>query len=109
MAEVQVRVNGRSYAVGCEDGQEEHVQTLAAVFDKHVAEVAREVGHLGDTRLFLLGALLLADELAETRGALTSASADLAQTTADHDRGETRAIAALEAAARRVEELAKTA
>ena len=109
MAEVQVRVNGRSYVVGCEDGQEQHVQTLAQVFDKHVAEVARDVGQLGETRLFLLGALLMADELAETRGTLAAASADLAQTSADSGRDESRAIAALESAAKRIEALAKSA
>ena len=29
MATINVEVNGRSYAVGCEDGQEEHVRNLA--------------------------------------------------------------------------------
>ena len=102
MAEVQVRVNGRSYAVGCEDGQEEHVQSLAKVFDEHVTQVAGEVGQLGETRLFLLGALLLADELSETRGALAASSAD-------QGRGEGRAIALLESAAKRIEALSKSA
>ncbi len=109
MAEVQVRVNGRSYVVGCEDGQEQHVQGLAEVFNHHVTEVARDVGQLGETRLFLLGALLLADELAETRNALAAASSDLAKTSASHGRGESRAIAALDAAAKRLEALAKSA
>ena len=109
MAEVQVRVNGRSYVVGCEDGQEAHVQTLAQVFDKHVAEVARDVGQLGETRLFLLGALLMADELAETRGRLAAASAELAQVQAERGRAEGKAIAALEQAARKIESLAAKA
>ena len=109
MAEVQVRVNGRSYLVGCEDGQEEHVQSLAAIFDRHVSEVAKDVGQLGETRLFLLGALLLADELSEAQGRLSSATADLARSSADQGRGETHAVAALEAAAKRIEALAKSA
>ena len=109
MGEVTVRVNGRAYQVGCQDGQEDHVRSLAQVFDSHVGEVARDVGQLGETRLLLLGALMLADQLAETRGDLAAAAADLAQIQANHVRGESRAAAALESAARRIEALAAKA
>lgn len=69
MATVTVEINGRPYAVGCADGQEERVRTLAAQFDGHVRQVAGEVGHVGDIRLFLMAGLLLADELYEVRAA----------------------------------------
>ncbi len=109
MAEVQVRVNGRLYHVGCQDGQEEHVRSLAEIFSTHVGSVTRDVGQLGETRLFLLGALMLADELAETRGELAAASAGLAQVQSDYLRGESRAVAALDAASRKIEALATKA
>lgn len=109
MGEVSVRVNGRAYPVGCEDGQEQHVLSLARMFDEHVGQVARDVGQLGETRLFLLGALLLADELAETRGRLAAAGADLAKAQAGAAGGEQRAVAALEAAAKRIEAMAAKA
>lgn len=67
MATVTVEVNGRPYAVGCADGQEDRVRMLARQFDDHVRNVAAEVGHVGDIRLFLMAALLLADELHEAR------------------------------------------
>lgn len=67
MATVTVEVNGRPYAVGCADGQEDRVRMLARQFDDHVRHVAGEVGHVGDIRLFLMAALLLADELHEAR------------------------------------------
>jgi len=107
MAEVSVRVNNRPYPVGCEDGQEQHVLGLAQIFDAHVSQVARDVGQLGETRLFLLGALLLADELAETRGRLAAASADLERAEAELAQGERRAVAVLESAARKIEAMAK--
>ena len=109
MAEVQVRVNGRVYAVGCEDGQEQHVLELASLFDAQVAQVAGQVGQLGETRLFLLGALLLADELAEARGRLQSASADLEQLSADRLKLEGRTVELLEQAAETIEQLAAKA
>ncbi len=109
MAEVNVRVNGRIYAVGCEDGQEDHVVGLAEIFDRHVSQVARDVGQLGETRLFLLGALLLADELAETRSALAAAADDLARAQSEQARSEQVAVAVIEKAAVRLEALASTA
>ncbi len=107
MGEVSVRVNGRPYPVGCEDGQEQHVLALAQLFDQHVTQVARDVGQLGETRLFLLGALLLADELAETRGRLASMGSDLEKAGQGRGDGERRALAALTMAAERIEALAK--
>lgn len=67
MATVTVEINGRPYAVGCADGQEERVRILAKQFDVHVRQVASDVGHVGDIRLFLMAALVLADELHEVR------------------------------------------
>ena len=67
MATVTVEINGRPYAVGCADGQEDRVRILAKQFDGHVRQVAGEVGHVGDIRLFLMAGLMLADELHEVR------------------------------------------
>nr|WP_314527284.1 cell division protein ZapA [uncultured Brevundimonas sp.] len=67
MATVTVDVNGRPYAVGCADGQEERVRILAKQFDNQVRAVAQDVGQVGDLRLFLMSALILADELHEAR------------------------------------------
>ncbi|HAJ04370.1 MAG TPA: cell division protein ZapA, partial [Brevundimonas sp.] len=39
MATVTVEINGRPYAVGCADGQEERVKQLAAQFAGHVSSV----------------------------------------------------------------------
>ena len=75
MATVTVDINGRPYAVGCADGQEERVRVLAKQFDDHVRQVAGEVGHVGDIRLFLMAGLLLADELHEARLAVPAVSA----------------------------------
>jgi cell division protein ZapA len=81
MATVTVEINGRPYAVGCADGQEERVRILAKQFDGHVRQVAGEVGHVGDIRLFLMAGLLLADELHEARLANPSAEPTAAATT----------------------------
>ena len=104
MATVTVEVNGRQYAVGCEDGQEDHVRDLAAEFDARVREMEQQVGSVGELRLFLMAALVTADELHEARQRGTSGRAFAAP---DPARVEAKAAAALENAARRLEALAE--
>jgi cell division protein ZapA len=105
MAQINIEINGRPYAVGCEDGQEPHLLELAKMFDHQVRQVSRDMGQLGDTRLFMMGALLLADELADARARLSSQQQELARLQSERARLETRAVSALEVAARRIEAL----
>jgi cell division protein ZapA len=106
MAQVSVEVNGRAYLIGCEDGQEQRLGELAALVDVQVRQVARDVGALGETRLLLMGSLLMADELGDLRAQLEALRAELAESRADKGRAELAAVAALEAAAARLERLA---
>ena len=64
--QVSVKINNRTYQVGCEEGQAEHVEKLASYLDRRVAELAGEVGQVGDARLLVMASLLIADELADT-------------------------------------------
>jgi len=67
MAVVDVTVNGRSYQVACDDGQEPHLLELARLIDGRIAELARDMGQVGDARLILMAGLLIADELTDAR------------------------------------------
>lgn len=102
MATVTVEINGRPYAVGCADGQEERVRILAKQFDVHVRQVASDVGHVGDIRLFLMAALVLADELHEVRMNATPATPGAAAPATDNGVAE-----ALNAVAARIEKIAQ--
>ncbi|MDQ0465138.1 cell division protein ZapA [Caulobacter ginsengisoli] len=106
MAQLTVQINGRPYVVGCEDGQERHLAELAKLFDQQVRQVSQDVGQLGDTRLFLMGALLLADELADLRLRQNAMQSELAKAQTEQARVEVKAAAALENAAKRIEKLA---
>jgi cell division protein ZapA len=107
MATVTVEVNARAYVVGCEDGQEAHVEALARQFDAAVREVGGQVGQVGELRLFLMAALLTADELADARNRLAEAEAALEGYQADETASQLRAAQALDAAAQRIEALAE--
>lgn len=106
MATVTVQVNGNPYSVGCEDGQETHVEALARQFDRQVGEVSAAVGRVGDVRLFLMAALMTADELLDARSRLAQAQSELARLQSDRARAEARAAQALDAAADRIDALA---
>ncbi|TAL30201.1 cell division protein ZapA [Phenylobacterium sp.] len=106
MAQINIDVNGRPYAVGCEDGQEHHLQELAKIFDHQVRQVSQDMGQLGDTRLFLMGALLLADELLDAKNRLAALQVEVGRLQADRARLETKAVSALEGAAIKIEKLA---
>jgi cell division protein ZapA len=73
MGLVTVKVNGRDFSLSCEDGQEPRIRRLAQLVESRVAEFAANLGQVGDARLILLAALVLADELAETSEALQRA------------------------------------
>ncbi|RZJ42961.1 MAG: cell division protein ZapA [Brevundimonas sp.] len=103
MATVTVEINGRPYAVGCADGQEERVRALAGQFDGHVRQVAGEVGHVGDLRLFLMAGLLLADELTEARNNSGAAAPATEPAVATND----GVAEALNAVAARLEKIAQ--
>lgn len=106
MAQLTIEINGKPYVVGCQDGQEQKLRDLAAVLDGHVRDVAGNIGQLGETRLLLMGALLLADDLEEARARLARAHEDLGRVQSDYARAEARAAMALDSAARRIEALA---
>jgi len=79
LAKVQIEINGRRYAIGCDEGQEDHVLRLARYFDEHVKRLASSVGQIGDQRLFLMGALIVADEMYDLKVRLDKAEAEIAR------------------------------
>ena len=67
MAQVTVKVNGYAYTVGCEDGQESHLQAMSTQVDGRIDSIKALGGNAGEARLLLLAALLMADEIHDLR------------------------------------------
>ena len=70
MAEVVVKVNGRDFPLSCADGQEGRTRRLAQYVDSKIGDFAKSLGQVGELRLLLLAALVIADELSDTGEAL---------------------------------------
>jgi cell division protein ZapA len=65
MSHVSVTISGRQYRMACEDGQEGHLMKLAAELDKRIGDLRERFGEIGDMRLTVMAAIMVADELSE--------------------------------------------
>jgi cell division protein ZapA len=70
MAQVKVVVSGRTFRMGCRDGEEGRVRDLAAEIDAYVQKIRGGSKTLQDDRLFLMAAIVMADQLWEARDEL---------------------------------------
>jgi cell division protein ZapA len=78
MAHVSVTINGRQYRMACDDGQEEHLLRLADDVNGKVDQLKGAFGEIGDTRLTVMAAIMVADELADVKRRLRQAEAEVA-------------------------------
>src|SRR2546430_15618746 len=110
---VNVTVNQRSYAIACDDGEEDHLRELAAHVDSKVGELLATVGQVGEQRLLLMATLLIADTHFETVALLEKRTQEIAALTESKDELarrlaelEEKSVIALDGAAKRIDELA---
>ena len=106
---VNVMVNGRAYTIACDDGEEGHLKELANHVDVKAREVLASVGQVGDVRMLLMAALLIADEHHDMSGKVASGTAGEGEKQTLHLRAEAAESAAadvLESAAKRLEDIA---
>jgi cell division protein ZapA len=114
MSQVSVTINGRQFRMACEDGQEGHLMNLARELDNRIDRLRTKFGEIGDTRLTVMAAITVADELAEAGQRIKRLEEELAtlQNTqiaiSNRNRAAQAAIAAaLSKAAERVESITK--
>jgi cell division protein ZapA len=114
MSQVNVTINGRQFRMACEDGQEGHVADLARDLDARIENLRAKFGEIGDTRLTVMAALTVADELAEMGLRMKRLEQELAAlqdarvAAADRNKTAQAAVAAaLAAAAERIENVTR--
>lgn len=111
MPQVNVLMNGRTYTVACDEGEEEHVKELGQVLDKRVGELSSSVGQVGDARLLLMAGLTIADELNESLARIRERDREIAALRAGApfqaiQEAEERVTEVLQTAASRIETIA---
>jgi cell division protein ZapA len=114
MSQVSVTINGRQFRMACEDGQEGHLVELARELDSRISGLRAKFGEIGDTRLTVMAAITVADELAEASHRIRRLEEELAAlqdarvSASDRSKAAQASIAsALSAAAERVEDITK--
>jgi cell division protein ZapA len=65
MAQVNVSINGRQYRMACEDGQEDHLRSLAKALEERIGTLRGQFGEIGDARLMVMAAMTVADDAME--------------------------------------------
>ena len=114
MTQVNTTIAGRQFRLACEDGQEDHLQMLAHDLDQRIIDLRRKFGEIGDTRLTVMVALTLADELREAEHKMrlmqeeVQALQDARVVASDRAKAASTAVAgAFNSAAERIETITK--
>ena len=100
MAQDDVSVNGQSYRIACEDGQEDRLVALATKVDEKVLDLVNQIGQVGSNRLLVMAALIIADELVDLKNEAGS-SQELADNSNQQD-----TVLALQEITKRIENIA---
>ncbi|MEM8877813.1 MAG: cell division protein ZapA [Pseudomonadota bacterium] len=106
MADVSVTIGGRSFRMACGDGEEQHLVGLAADLDHRITRLREHFGEVGDTRLLIMAALTLSDELSEQKRKNSSAEEEMQILRTAHRDILTRTTGAEDAIAKRIDALA---
>ena len=114
MAQVTVMIDGKAFRMACEDGQEHHLESLAAHLDDRINTMRKSFGEIGDLRLTVMAALMICDELHEARESVKASETVMAarelalQDASSLNSGREREIAgAIDQLAQRVERITR--
>ena len=110
MNHINVSINGRTYRMACEEGQEVRLLKLAESLESRVTELRGKFGEIGDARLTVMAALTVCDELLDANARIAELEEELEmarhQRVSATDRARVTQVAvtnALNAAADRIE------
>lgn len=110
---VNVMINQRAYTIACDEGEEGHLRDLAAHVDTKVRGLLESVGQVGEQRLLLMAALLIAEDYFDSTALLERRAQEIEDLAGTRDEMKTRisgvevkAALELEAAAMRIGDIA---
>jgi len=113
MAQISVTINGKSFRMACDDGEEERLMGLAGRFDGWIGELKGAFGEIGDQRLTVMAGIMATDQLSELERKvarleeeLTEAKKQQVAALDDMSQNEQELSRAIHTAAARIESLA---
>lgn len=77
MPELTITIGNRNFTVACQAGEEQYLQSAAAMLDTEAAVLADQMGRMTESRLLLMAGLMLADKTAAVEDKLREAETRL--------------------------------
>ena len=110
---VTVTINGTDYPMACAPGEEEKVMALGARIDDVASQIAAASGSIGESRLLVMAALILTDQLSDLESKSAPSSHETPTNTgqvsnADQEKIDDQMAEMIEKLAARVEDLARS-
>ena len=114
MSQVNVVINGKTFRMACDDGQEEHLTGLGERLSSTIEMLRERFGEIGDQRLTVMAAITMADRYSETERRLHHLETEIAgleearaAVVERRDAAEAGIARAIEALAERLESIAR--
>jgi len=105
MAEINITINGRTFGISCEDGQEQRVVDLGRYVDGRLKEIARAGAASSESHLLVLTTLMLSDEIFDLRNEVQALGGQINQSQANQN-DEEEVANAIGMLAERIERIA---
>jgi len=64
MAEIEITIGGRKFAVSCQEGEEHYLHAAAKHLDAEASILVDQIGRIPENRMLLMSGLMLADKTA---------------------------------------------
>lgn len=78
MGQVNVTISGKTFRMACDDGEEEHLESLGRQLGETIEMLRTQFGEIGDQRLTVMAAITLADRYSEAERRLAQLESEIA-------------------------------
>lgn len=102
MAQIKISINAKAYMIGCDDGQEAYLNSLAKLLDKRVKDVAVKFDNIDEIQTLLMCSLYMLDELSESQKQVSDLARERDTFVA---RAQTEACQTLQQASEQIEQI----
>ncbi|MFV0358290.1 cell division protein ZapA, partial [Tropicimonas sp.] len=64
MPELSITIGNKTFAVACQEGEEQYLRSAAAMLDREAQGMVSQIGRMPGERMLLMAGLMLADRTA---------------------------------------------
>ena len=74
MPQIDVTVADKNYVLSCAEGDESRLRDMVSMIDEKASSLRGKLGHISESRMLLMTAVMIADELRDTQDAMQELS-----------------------------------